>query len=164
MCLYVDDFKRKKAKKDIKVLKVLFVTTDITNIENRVYESPIHKTLWKLGQTRTIAKSEEGHRNGFIVKKGYYHSYKADDKMERWVNALNPIFNRLVFEATIPKGTWYYEGFQNDSFFRGYASKSLRIDKLLDCEHNRRYMEHFKRIKRIEVMKDKDYRVLFGPK
>ena len=147
MCLHIDNitFKRKKAKKDIKVLKVLFVTTDITNIENRVYESPIHKTLWKLGQTRTISKSEEGRRKGFIIEKGYYHSYKADDHMKKWVNASNLIFNRLVFEATIPKGTWYYEGYHSDCL-SGYASKSLRIDKLLDCEHNRRYMEHFKRI------------------
>lgn len=122
MCLSIVGC-RKKAKEDIPVWKVLKVRKINDNLTQ--YRSPHYDhELWEIGATKTITK-----RASLIYKNdvrgGYLHSYKHD-----W-DAQDECYlpEWYVFEAVIPKGTWYYEGYASNGK-HSYASKSLRIGKI----------------------------------
>ena len=115
---------RKKAKEDIKVYKVLRKVFDPRTCNDDLYSPYMGLVEWRLGVTYNEKK--RGLIYGNKVGSGYLHSYKTKETALCSCNLITTV----VFEATIPKGTYYYEGTHTqaqDCF--GYASKSLRIDK-----------------------------------
>lgn len=125
MCLIVrTSMYRKKAKKDIKVYKVLRKVFDPRTGNYDLYSPYMGLVKWGLGITYNEKK--RGLIYGNKVGSGYLHSYKTKESALCSCNLITTV----VFEATIPKGTYYYEGTHTQDWYCfGYASKSLRIDK-----------------------------------
>ena len=123
MCLITVE-NRKKAAEDIICYKVL-------RPQNGGLVSPAqyrcgNVLYWTVGETKK--DNAKGRKHDDIVEGGYFHSFKNIQDAMDYKEFCCPIYQ--IFKATIPKGTWYYEG-NNSTFKRapGYASKSLRIDK-----------------------------------
>lgn len=114
----------KKAETDIKVYKVLLKY-------GLSYFSPyMTHTEWKVGKTNEIREPSllerlREERNSNMVGSGYFHSYAEKVDAEKLITMWDD--NHSIFSAVIPKGTWYYEGYDETTGGPAYASKKLKI-------------------------------------
>lgn len=124
MCLVVKG-KIKKAKEDIlcyKILRMDIITHELS--------SPYYYSMqWKIGEEY---KNKEKAKINFPnhIENGYFHTYEL--KYDACVNCRynsGLSYNDVVFEAVIPKGTYYYNGTHYGR--RGYASKKLKIIRMV---------------------------------
>lgn len=128
MCLYIASHIRpiaKVATQNITVYKILLHEYDTT------YFSPYYHFEWKLDTIYTAEKEVELNKrdDGYDIEGGVFHSFKNFDQAVDclpWVKY--DLFNAVLFEAVIPKGTEYWTGRGHNSFIE-YASKALKISQ-----------------------------------
>ena len=113
----------KKAETDIYVYKVLLKY-------GLGYYSPyMTHTEWKVGETNKMREPNVFERlreqNSDKVGNGYFHSLAKLADAERLMSLWGD--RSTIFSAVIPKGTWYYEGYDETTGGPAYASKKLKI-------------------------------------
>lgn len=114
----------KKAETDIVVYKVLL------NYGLSHYSPYMTHFEWKVGEINKIKEPSlfERLRERNITKtvgSGYFHSYAKKVDAEKLTTLWDD--RHSVFSAVIPKGTWYYEGYDDTTGGPAYASKKLKI-------------------------------------
>ena len=152
MCL-VAQISKCRATEDIHVYKILRVIRDL-NVDpemrfsfdakkivaeidiNVDFVSPYYpQTHWEVGETKTLSEDPIGtFMFGNFIGFGYFHSY-SQNEFEK-VKKLCGGANLILFEATIPRGTSYYQGVVEYEGTESYASKALRIDKMVEGQQS----------------------------
>jgi len=133
MCLLIDSPNILVAENDIICYKVFKVSpkTGKLNTYFQHFQMNWDQVYTKLRSNRPLYRPI--HR-GYVVDKGYFHSFKEDDAFNfcllvcyyYYANQLSGI--PIIAKCIIPKNTKYYIGKYN-SKFDSYASKSIIIQK-----------------------------------
>lgn len=135
MCLLVDSSNILVAEDDIVCYKVFEVNLKTGKLNTFFQHFQMN---WDQVYTRLRSNSlwYVPHRHGYIVDKGYFHSFKEDDAFKFGLLVCYYYFAHLstttripvIAKCIIPKNTKYYVGKYNGEY-DSYASKSIIIQK-----------------------------------
>ena len=128
MCLYLEQgYKEKIAEEDVVCYKVLMIRSD-------KYVSPYNlKYVWNVSSDNIVTDKYDTPTidkfSNYYKLRYWFHTFKDLCDAEELCKFMGRGKNK-IFKCVIPKGTAYYEGFQN--VYREYASKCLRIIEKID--------------------------------
>ena len=126
MCLLTKESEPSQATKDIKCYKVYLFS------HNRCYSPFIEMTIPNFGQyinTKLGAAYLPEGENIYTVDEGF-HSFKYLSDIEKFCKSYNRFTNFLIVECIIPKGSFYYKGYDIDC--PSYCSECIILNKVID--------------------------------